>query len=83
VISLNIVNGTAINDLINQSRQAWDERRGLSKEDAKSMYIKLVEDFMPNFMNKAQGQGNEDEDDIFMTDEEYNSRKVGWSTQIT
>jgi hypothetical protein len=35
-----------------------------------------VEDIMPNMLTKKQDKSGDEDDDLFMTDEEFNNKKV-------
>jgi len=57
------------------------ERRGLTNQEAKREYIRLVETFSPDFRASNEKNLKEgDEESIFMTDEEYDKKKQEVST---
>jgi len=56
-------------------REAWFDRKGLTSQGAKREYIRLVENFAPNFRESGDNAKEEGEDAIFLTDEEYNIRR--------
>ncbi len=65
--------------MIYGSRTAWNERRGLSKEQSKRFYIENIKAFMPNVKIEIEedGEGEEEssDDDIFMKEGEKKVKK--------
>lgn len=62
------------------NREAWNGKRGLSNLQAKEEYIKCVEQFKPGFKtqqkNTPASAKKDDEDDLFMSDQEYMEKKA-------
>jgi len=68
-------NGSDLADL--KKWEAWNDARGLTKIQAKTEYINIVESLKPGFRADSKNKVKKelDDDDIFMTDEEYYLRK--------
>ena len=43
-------------------REAWNQRKNLSRKSAKEMYNKFLEDFMPNLKKNEENNFDFDED---------------------
>ncbi len=67
-----------LKDKLNRNREAWNQRKGLSIQDAKIAYMRLAEKYLADELEDYDSDNEKEmkEEDLFMTDEEFNALKA-------